>query len=98
MRALGVYESLFGNTAQVAEAIAGGLRAARPGAVAVCAWLDDAPPARDVDLLVVGGLGLRSPWRTPPRPTRDCSTGCVTSSGSTGSAWPKHLSARDQRP
>ncbi|WP_405064850.1 flavodoxin domain-containing protein [Kribbella sp. NBC_01510] len=54
LRALVVYESMFGNTEQVARAIGAGLRETM--AVVLCA-VDDAPahvPA-DVDLLVVGG-------------------------------------------
>jgi hypothetical protein len=54
MRALVVYESMFGNTAEVARAIAGGLRETMPVDVREVA---DAPPdAVDrVDLIVAGG-------------------------------------------
>src|SRR6266487_885760 len=64
MRAAVVYESLFGRTREVAEAVAEGLRAA-PGAAVDCRPVVDAGPALgQVDLLVVGGpthfLGMSS--------------------------------------
>ena len=60
-----VYESLFGNTREVAEAIAEGIRAAAPQAAVDCRETADAPPGLGkADLLVVGGpthfLGLPS--------------------------------------
>lgn len=58
MNVLIVHESLFGNTHQVAEAIAEGLRQGRaPDADAVgLVHVDDAPTTLDdVDLLLVGG-------------------------------------------
>jgi hypothetical protein len=65
MRATVVYESLFGRTREVAEAVAEGLRAAAPGAAVDCRPVVDAGPAfGQVDLLVVGGpthfLGMSS--------------------------------------
>ena len=65
MRATVVYESLFGRTREVAEAVAEGLRAAAPGAAVDCRPVVDAGPALgQVDLLVVGGpthfLGMSS--------------------------------------
>src|SRR5260221_7752857 len=65
MRAIVVYESLFGRTREVAEAVAEGLRAAAPGAAVDCRPVVDAGPAvGQVDLLVVGGpthfLGMSS--------------------------------------
>lgn len=53
MRALVVYESMFGNTRQVAEAVAGGLRS---GMEVDVAEVGSAPPtlSDDVHLLVVG--------------------------------------------
>jgi len=65
MRAIVVYESLFGRTREVAEAVAEGLRAAAPGAAVDCWPVVDAGPAvGQVDLLVVGGpthfLGMSS--------------------------------------
>ena len=65
MRATVVYESLFGSTREVAEAVAEGLRAAAPGAVVDCRPVVDAGPVLgQVDLLVVGGpthfLGMSS--------------------------------------
>lgn len=50
MNALVVYESMYGNTRQIAEAVADGLGAAKPVPVQHA----DASPT-DVDLLVVGG-------------------------------------------
>lgn len=51
------YESMFGNTREVAEAISGGLRAAQPDADVECVAVGDAAPEliRSADLLVVGG-------------------------------------------
>src|SRR5258706_8068276 len=65
MRAIVVYESLFGRTREVAEAVAEGLRAAAPGAAVDGGPVVDAGPAvGQVDLLVVGGpthfLGMSS--------------------------------------
>ena len=61
-----VYESVFGNTRAVAEAIAEGIREAAPQAAVDCRETADAPLALGkADLLVVGGpthfLGLPSP-------------------------------------
>lgn len=55
-RVLVVYESLFGNTRDVAVGIAAGMRVGCPGAQVECVPVDEAPsgPAA-VDLLVVGG-------------------------------------------
>lgn len=58
MRALVIYETLFGNTRRVAEAIADGLRdGARDGATVDVVEVVDAPASvpPDVDLLVLGG-------------------------------------------
>jgi hypothetical protein len=54
LRVLIVYESMFGNTEQIAEAIADGLRAT---ADVTLARVDQAPATlpEDLDLLVVGG-------------------------------------------
>lgn len=63
MRALIVYESMFGNTAEIAEAIAQGLR--RHCDVDVARVDDPIPALARVDLLVVGGpthaFGLSRP-------------------------------------
>jgi hypothetical protein len=53
MTALVVYESVYGNTRAIAEAIAEALTAAGHDATAVP--VADAPSAPDADLLVVGG-------------------------------------------
>jgi hypothetical protein len=65
VRAVVVHESLFGNTARIAEAIAGGIAGARPDAEVECLSLANA--AGDVgrpDLVVAGGpthfLGITS--------------------------------------
>ncbi|WKX68989.1 flavodoxin domain-containing protein [Streptomyces sp. XD-27] len=57
MRVVIVYESLFGNTRQVAEAIGEGVRESRPEAEVDCVPVDEADPQRvgPADLLVVGG-------------------------------------------
>ncbi len=66
MRVAVVYESVFGNTREVAEAIADGIREAAPQASVDCrATAGAAPDLGTADLLVVGGpthfLGLPSP-------------------------------------
>jgi hypothetical protein len=57
MKASVVYESMFGNTRQVAEAIAAGIREADPSARVTVARADTAQPdeAAAAGLLVVGG-------------------------------------------
>ena len=52
-----VYESMFGNTHEVAEAIGRGLREAKPDADVKCVAVADAAPelVKSTDLLVVGG-------------------------------------------
>jgi hypothetical protein len=61
-----VYESLFGNTHEIATAVAQGIREAEPGARVSCLSVQDAVPEEIVgaDLLVVGGpthmLGMSS--------------------------------------
>ncbi len=65
MRVAVVYESVFGNTREVAEAIAEGIRAAAPAAAVECRETGAAgPELASADLLVVGGpthfLGLPS--------------------------------------
>jgi Flavodoxin len=57
MRVVIVYESLFGNTRQVAEAIAEGIRDAEPHAQVSCVRATEAnrEVALDADLLAVGG-------------------------------------------
>ena len=65
MRVTVVYESLFGNTRTLAEAIAEGIRTAAPGADVSCIPVAEAgPAAAAADLLVAGGpthfLGMTS--------------------------------------
>lgn len=57
MRAVVVYESLFGNTHQIAEAIGNGLRKAQPDADVTCVRAAEAGPeaTKGADLVVVGG-------------------------------------------
>ncbi|MFD5432980.1 flavodoxin family protein [Kitasatospora sp. NPDC127067] len=52
-----VYESMYGNTREVAEAIAEGVRRTDPGAAVDCLPVSEAnaDTARSADLLVVGG-------------------------------------------
>ena len=54
VRALVLYESLFGNTAAVADAVAEGIRAARPEAVVDCRRVDDQVEPDQFDLVVLG--------------------------------------------
>lgn len=65
MRVTVVYESLFGNTRTLAQAIAEGIRTAAPGADVCCIPITEAgPAAAEADLLVAGGpthfLGMTS--------------------------------------
>ena len=61
-----VYESMFGNTHEVAQAIGDGVREAEPDADVECLPVGDASPQliKSTDLLVVGGpthiLGMTS--------------------------------------
>lgn len=57
MRAVIIYESVFGNTHQVAEAIAKGIRSQLPGADVACLPVSAGTAAmlKDADLLVAGG-------------------------------------------
>lgn len=57
MRVVIVYESQFGDTREVAEAIGDGVRQARPEAEVECLRVGDAAPERvgSADVLVVGG-------------------------------------------
>lgn len=66
MRVAVVYESLFGDTREIAEAIAAGIREAAPGADLICRPAAEAgPQLARADLLIVGApthfLGLPSP-------------------------------------
>src|SRR5438045_2722421 len=54
MRAVVIYESMYGNTHLVAEAIADGLRSGADATV-LAAHDSDAEALTDVDLVVVGG-------------------------------------------
>lgn len=57
MRAVIVYESLFGNTRRIAEAIAEGIRSQQPAAEVICVPVTSRLAAEfgTADLLVVGG-------------------------------------------
>jgi hypothetical protein len=57
MRAVIVYESLFGNTREIAEAIREGVASADPDAHVLCVRVADATAdvVREADLLVAGG-------------------------------------------
>ena len=52
-----VYESMFGNTREIAQAISDGLQEAQPDADVECVAVADAPPEliKSTDLLIVGG-------------------------------------------
>jgi len=76
MRALVVYESMFGNTRQVAEAIAEGTGF---GDDVVVVRADSAPDAHDSDLVVVGCP--THAWSMPRPATRRGAPGYVTKSG-----------------
>src|SRR4051812_46798996 len=55
VRAVVLYESLFGNTRLIAEAVADGLRAARPDAAVECRGVDETGNLPEhLDLLVLG--------------------------------------------
>jgi flavodoxin len=51
------FESMYGATHEVADAIAAGVAEANPGATVTCARVGDADPDRaaSADLLIVGG-------------------------------------------
>jgi hypothetical protein len=57
MRTVIVYESVFGNTRQVAEAIAGGIRVSQPGSEVACVPVSGATASLvgGADLLIAGG-------------------------------------------
>ncbi|MFI6445704.1 flavodoxin family protein [Kitasatospora sp. NPDC050543] len=57
MQAVIVYESVYGNTRTIAEAIAEGVRESRPDATVSCLPVAEAGPdvTRTADLLVIGG-------------------------------------------
>jgi flavodoxin len=57
MRTVIVYESLFGNTHKIAEAIAEGIRTQQADAEVACVRVADGSPAliREADLLIIGG-------------------------------------------
>ena len=75
-----VYESLYGNTRIVAEAIAEGFRSTRPDANVTVLRIDEASPEQvdHVALLVVGGptqmlrMTTRRTRRLSPSPADDC--------------------------
>lgn len=72
MRAHVVYESMFGNSQAVAEAVARGLRAASPHLTVEVVNVLEAPDALLTDLLVVGGpthaFGMSRPQTRSSRP------------------------------
>jgi hypothetical protein len=88
MRALVVYESMFGNTKQVAVAIAKGLAARVPVEVVEVAHAPETL-GDDVDLVVVGGpthaFGLSSPRTRRTAAAR--STGPLVSQGKGVREW-----------
>jgi hypothetical protein len=57
MRVAVVYESVYGNTRTIAEALGDGVRDADPGATVAVLSVDEAPPERvaPADLVLVGG-------------------------------------------
>ena len=80
MKALVVFESMFGNTKEIAEAIAEGLRDTLE---TECLEVGQAPaPWEDIDLLVVGGpthqFGLSRP---------DSRKGAITETDEPHFAW-----------
>lgn len=68
MHALVIYESMFGNTHEVAEAIATGLSRTLP--TRVCRGADIDPDSIDADLIVIGAP--THAWSMPRVSTRDC--------------------------
>ncbi len=89
-----VYESLYGNTRSVAEAIAEGFRGTRPDAIVTVLGVDQASTEQvnQVDLLVVGGpthiLRMTTPRtrRMSPRPSDDGGDDLVSQKGDVGEA------------
>lgn len=80
MRALVVYESMFGNTEQVARAIRDGIEASMDADVVEVGAAPDTVPA-DVTLLVVGGPthAFSMSWPTTRRDAAQRSTSLVSS-------------------
>jgi flavodoxin len=92
MRALVVYESMFGNSGKVARAIADGLRAARVDVELVNAADAAAPYGDLVELLVVGGP--THAFSMTRHNTRDDAVRQGGSAGAAGSGireWIEHL-------
>src|SRR3954466_14624529 len=99
MNVLIVHESMFGNTREIASAIAAGLRRGRPvedGDVRLV-HVDDAPTAipDDVDLLLVGGpthaLGM-----TRPRTRQDATTQGATAAREGVREWIQAVTPRPE--
>jgi hypothetical protein len=82
MRTVIVYESLFGNTHKIAEAIAEGIRTQQPDAEVACVRVADGSPAliREADLLIVGG----------PTHMRGMSSGMTRKKGAEGEQKKAH--------
>ena len=78
MRAVVVYESMYGNTRQIAEAVSAGLQTA--GAEVALHRVADRPALDDVDLLVVGGP--THAWSLSRDSTRRAAAQAVTKPGS----------------
>lgn len=90
MRALVVHESMFGNTRDVARAVADGLAAALPGGSVESVEVGEAPPLDtvEVDLLVVGApthaFGLSRPTTRADAAEKAAQAGLTTVSTGQG--------------
>ena len=79
MQVVVLYESLFGNTREVAEAVAAGVAEAQPQALVVTQAVGDVDPAAvaAAELLIVGGpTHMRG--MAPPPPSRAGFAGTAT--------------------
>ena len=89
-----VYESLYGNTRSVAEAVAEGFRGTRPDAIVTVLGVDQASTEQinQVDLLVVGGpthilrMTTSRTRRMSPLPSDDGGDDLVSQKGRVGEA------------
>jgi hypothetical protein len=101
MNVLIVHESMFGNTREIAEAVAAGVRRGRPGAedAVRLVHVDDAPRAigEGLDLLLVGGP-THAFGMTRPQTRRDAATQGAPAARAGVREWIESLAPRPDLP